>query len=119
MTERVGFAGTGLMGRGMAKNILAAGFPLAVVAHHSRVPIEELVEQGATELPSYRQLAADSDLVFVCVTGTPEVESVVYQPERACRRRARGPDCGRLLDERALFEHAHCGHAGRARRVLR
>ena len=81
MTERVGFAGTGLMGRGMAKNILAAGFPLAVVAHHSRAPIEELVEQGATELPSYRQLAADSDLVFVCVTGTPEVESVVHEPD--------------------------------------
>ena len=81
MTERVGFAGTGLMGRGMAKNILAAGFPLAVVAHHSRVPIEELVEQGATELPSYRQLAADSDLVIVCVTGTPEVESVVHEPD--------------------------------------
>ena len=79
MTERVGFAGTGLMGRGMAKNILAAGFPLAVVAHHSRAPIEELVERGATELPSYRQLAADSDLVLICVTGTPEVESVVYQ----------------------------------------
>ena len=52
MTERVGFAGTGLMGRGMAKNILAAGYPLAVVAHHSRAPIEELVEQGATELPA-------------------------------------------------------------------
>ena len=81
MTERVGFAGTGLMGRGMAKNILAAGFPLAVVAHHSRAPIEELVEQGATELPSYRQLAADSDLVLVCVTGTPEVESVVHEPD--------------------------------------
>ena len=28
MTDRVGFAGTGLMGRGMAKNILAAGFRL-------------------------------------------------------------------------------------------
>ena len=36
MKDRVGFAGTGLMGRGMAKNILAAGYPLAVVAHRSR-----------------------------------------------------------------------------------
>ncbi len=79
MSERVGFAGTGLMGRGMAKNILAAGFPLAVVAHRSRASVEELIERGATELRSYRQLAADSDMVFICVTGTPEVESVVYQ----------------------------------------
>ena len=81
MTERVGFAGTGLMGRGMAKNILAAGYPLAVVAHRNRAPIEALVQRGATELPNYRQLAADSDLVLICVTGTPEVESVVHGPD--------------------------------------
>ena len=81
MTERVGFAGTGLMGRGMAKNILAAGYPLAVVAHRSRAPVEALVARGATELPSYRRLAAGSDLVFICVTGTPEVESVVHGPD--------------------------------------
>ena len=78
MTDRVGFAGTGLMGRGMAKNILAAGFPLAVVAHRSRAPVEALVRQGATELYSYRNLAGGSDVVLLCVTGTPEVESVVY-----------------------------------------
>ena len=81
MTERVGFAGTGLMGRGMAKNILAAGYPLAVVAHHNRAPVEALLSQGATELPSYRRLAAASDLVLICVTGTPEVESVVHGPD--------------------------------------
>ena len=81
MAERVGFVGTGLMGRGMAKNIIAAGYPLAVVAHRSRAPVEELVRRGATELPSYRQLAADSDLVLICVTGTPEVESIVLGPD--------------------------------------
>lgn len=78
MTGRVGFAGTGLMGRGMAKNILAAGHPLAVVAHRSRSPIEALVRRGAAELRSYRNLAVGSDVVIICVTGTPEVESVVY-----------------------------------------
>ena len=79
MTDKVGFAGTGLMGRGMAKNILAAGYPLAAVAHRSRTPIEALVRLGAAELRSYRELAAGSDIVLLCVTGTPEVESVVYQ----------------------------------------
>ena len=42
-------------------------------------PVEELVERGATELRSHRQLAANSDMVLICVTGTPEVESIVYQ----------------------------------------
>ena len=78
MTDRVGFAGTGLMGHGMAKNILAAGYPLAVVAHRSRAPVEALVRLGATELHSYRNLAVGSDVVFLCVTGTPEVESIVH-----------------------------------------
>ena len=81
MTKRVGFAGIGLMGRGMARNILSAGYPLALVAHRNRGPIEELVQRGATELQSYRQLAADSDLVLICVTGTPEVESIVCQSD--------------------------------------
>ena len=81
MSERVGFAGTGLMGRGMAKNILAAGYPLTVVAHRNRAPVEELVSRGATELPSYRELAAGADLVLICVTGTPEVENVVHGPD--------------------------------------
>jgi 3-hydroxyisobutyrate dehydrogenase-like beta-hydroxyacid dehydrogenase len=79
MTDRVGLAGTGLMGRGMAKNILAAGYPLAVVAHRSRAPIEALVRLGATELHGYRNLAVGSDVVLLCVTGTPEVESIVYR----------------------------------------
>ncbi|MDE0034601.1 MAG: NAD(P)-dependent oxidoreductase [Deltaproteobacteria bacterium] len=78
MTEKVGFAGTGLMGRGMAKNILSAGYPLAVVAHRSRESIEQLVGLGATELRNHWELAAESDVVFLCVTGTPEVESIVY-----------------------------------------
>ena len=79
MVDRVGIAGTGLMGRGMAKNILAAGYPLSVVAHRNRDPIDDLVSLGATETRSYAELAAGSDAVLLCVTGTPEVESIVYQ----------------------------------------
>ena len=79
MMDKIGFAGTGLMGRGMAKNILAAGYPLAAVAHRNRAPIKALVHLGATELRSYRELAAGSDVVVLCVTGTPEVEGIVYR----------------------------------------
>lgn len=79
MKEKVGFAGTGLMGHGMAKNLKASGFPLFLVAHLNRKPVEELVEAGAEELENYRELAARSDIVVLCVTGTPEVESIVYR----------------------------------------
>ena len=78
MIERVGFAGTGLMGRGMARNILAAGYSLTVVAHRNRNPVEFLVQLGASEGRSHRELAEGSEVVVLCVTGTPEVESIVY-----------------------------------------
>ena len=81
MAERVGFAGTGLMGRGMARNILEAGYPLTVVAHRNRTPVETLLGRGAAESCSYRELAEGSDVVIVCVTGTPEVESLVYRKD--------------------------------------
>ena len=81
MAERIGFAGTGLMGSGMAKNVLAKGFPLSVVAHRNRSPVEELVRRGAKELDSYRDLAAGCGIVVICVTGTPQVESMVLGPD--------------------------------------
>jgi 3-hydroxyisobutyrate dehydrogenase-like beta-hydroxyacid dehydrogenase len=77
--DKVGFAGAGLMGRGMAKNILAAGYPLAVVAHRDREPVEMLIGLGATEFGSYRELAEATDITLICVTGTPEVENIVFQ----------------------------------------
>ncbi len=79
MSERIGFAGTGLMGHGMAKNILAAGYPLSVVAHRNHAPVEELVRRGAEELNCYRELASQCSIVVLCVTGTPEVENILFQ----------------------------------------
>lgn len=75
--ERVGFVGVGLMGHGMAKNILEGGYALSVVAHRNRRPVEDLVGGGAQEAGSLAELGARSDVVFLCLTGSPEVESVV------------------------------------------
>jgi hypothetical protein len=78
MTEtKVGFVGLGLMGSGMAKNILRKGFPLTVVAHANRAPVEALVKLGASEAASLKDLAERSDIVVLCVTGSPQVEAVV------------------------------------------
>ncbi len=40
-TETVGFVGVGLMGHGMAKSLLAAGYPVTVIAHTNRKPVDE------------------------------------------------------------------------------
>ncbi|MCK0167833.1 NAD(P)-dependent oxidoreductase [Jannaschia sp. S6380] len=75
--ERIGFVGTGLMGHGMAANILGAGYPLAVVAHRNRAPVEDLRSRGASEVPDLAALARASDIVHICAPGSPQVETVV------------------------------------------
>jgi len=75
--EKVGFVGLGLMGHGMAKNIVEKGYPLTVIAHRNRKPIEDLVSRGATEAKSLAELAAASTIVFLCLTSSREVEAVV------------------------------------------
>ena len=47
MAQRIGFIGAGLMGHGMAKNIVEKGYPLTVLGHRNRAPIEDLLGRGA------------------------------------------------------------------------
>ncbi|MFS8036796.1 NAD(P)-dependent oxidoreductase [Xanthobacter sp. AM11] len=77
---RVGFIGVGLMGHGMAKCILAKGFPLMVLGHRNRGPVEDLLARGASEATTPAQLAAQCDIIFLCVTGAPQVEEVLRGP---------------------------------------
>jgi len=78
--ERVGFIGLGIMGKPMAKNLLAAGVPLTV---HSRspAPVDELVAAGAARATSPRGVAAASDVVITMLPDSPEVEAVVLGDE--------------------------------------
>jgi 3-hydroxyisobutyrate dehydrogenase-like beta-hydroxyacid dehydrogenase len=80
-SETIGFIGLGLMGHGMAKNIVEKGFPLSVMAHRNRTPLEDLVQRGAVEARTARELAEKSSIVFLCVTGSREVEELVRGPE--------------------------------------
>jgi 3-hydroxyisobutyrate dehydrogenase-like beta-hydroxyacid dehydrogenase len=75
---RVGFIGLGLMGHGMAKNILAKGFPLTVRVHRNRKPAEDILAAGAKEAKTSAELARASDVVILCVTGSPQIEEIVY-----------------------------------------
>jgi 3-hydroxyisobutyrate dehydrogenase-like beta-hydroxyacid dehydrogenase len=79
MVERIGFVGVGLMGHGMAANILKGGYPVTVIAHRNRAPVEDLVARGAVEADSLADLAGASDVVFVCAPGSPQVEAIVAE----------------------------------------
>ena len=74
----LGFIGaSGLMGHGMAKHLLAKGHSLQLTVHRNRERVADLLAAGALEAPSFAAMAADCELVFVCVTGSPEVEAAV------------------------------------------
>ncbi len=78
--ERIGFIGLGIMGRGMAANLLKAGFPLTVW-NRTLSRMQELVAQGAHAGASPADVAARSDMILVCVSDTPDVEAVVLGEE--------------------------------------
>lgn len=80
---RFGFVGVGLMGHGMAANLLKGGHEVQVIAHRNRQPVEDLVARGATEAKSLPELASGKDAVFICVANTPQVETVVAGLEPA------------------------------------
>ncbi|MDX0545059.1 NAD-binding protein [Sinorhizobium medicae] len=79
--SNIGFIGLGLMGQGMAANILRKGWPLFVMAHRNRAPVEALVAEGAKEAKSPREMAENCDIIVLCVTGSPEVLSVMGGPD--------------------------------------
>ena len=77
--KKIGFVGVGLMGHGMAKNLLEKGFETSVLGHRNRAPVEDLVKRGAREAKDLADLVAGADIVFLCVTGSPQVEDLVYR----------------------------------------
>ena len=81
MKELLGFVGLGMMGHGIAANLLKNGYSLKALVHRNREPLEDLLTNGATEADSLAELVSVSDIVFFCVTGAREVEQLVYQPD--------------------------------------
>lgn len=73
----IGFVGLGIMGQAMARNLLAAGFDV-VVWNRTPSKAQALAEAGATVAPSPSAVANTADIVMVCVSDTPDVESVVF-----------------------------------------
>jgi len=72
----IGYIGLGIMGRPMALNLLKAGHTLAVYARRPEM-MQPLSEAGALACGSPQQVSARSDVVFICVADTPDVEQVI------------------------------------------
>ena len=76
--QKIGYIGVGLMGHGAAKNILEKGHPLTIMGHRNRTPVDDLVKRGAKEGKSAAEIARASDILFLCLPSSVEVEPTVY-----------------------------------------
>jgi len=80
-TEHIGFIGIGLMGHGMAKNIVDKGYPLTFLSRSQPPAADDLTQRGATMVATAQEVAARSNIVFLCVTDSIQVEAIVRGPE--------------------------------------
>jgi 3-hydroxyisobutyrate dehydrogenase-like beta-hydroxyacid dehydrogenase len=74
---RIGFIGVGLMGHGMALNLLKSGHDVSLVAHRNRAPVDDLVIRGAVETPDLGTLAESSDCIMLCLSSSRVVEEII------------------------------------------
>ncbi len=85
MNESIGFIGLGIMGSGMAANLLKAGFNLTI---WNRTParITPLAEAGAAVADDPAAVAESSTIIIICVSDTPDVEEVILGTQNADSR---------------------------------
>lgn len=111
--ERIGFIGaSGLMGHGIAKNLLAAGHPLSLTVHRRRERVADLLAAGAVEAADPAALARASDIVFLCVTGSREVEASVGALLGGAREGLVVVDCSTSEPESTAQLRERCAASG-------
>lgn len=89
MTEKatIGFVGTGVMGQGMVRNLLKAGYPV-LVYNRTKSKAASLVEEGAEWKETVADVAAQAD-VIITIVGYPQDVENVYFNENGILRHAR------------------------------
>lgn len=75
--SKIGFIGTGIMGRPMAGHLQAGGHQLFLVKRKSALP-KELLAGGAVECASNKEVAEQADIIITMVPDTPHVESALF-----------------------------------------
>lgn len=110
---KIGFVGaSGLMGHGIARNLLAKGHSLMLTVHRRRDRVADLLAAGATLADGPAALPAASDIVILCVTGSPQVEASVDALLSAPRAGLTIVDCSTSEPASTAALRARCASAG-------
>lgn len=102
----VGIIGVGLMGHGIARNVLSrGGFALSFLDHPGNQPTDEIRALGATARNTPAEVAAVSDVIILCVTGSPQVEAIITGKDGIATTMRAGTvvvDCSTALPDSTL-----------------
>ena len=74
---KIGFVGLGIMGKPMAGHLIKAGHEVSVYDLNS-APVQELSSKGASACKSNKEVAQKSEIIFIIVQDTPDVEAVLF-----------------------------------------
>ena len=113
--NQIGLIGVGLMGHGIAASMVRHGHPLAFLDHPGNQPVADLVAGGARPVASAAALAGASQVLLLCVTGTPEVEDVLLRRDGVLAGLRRGAiviDCSTAIPSSTVRMAAAVEHAG-------
>ena len=77
---KLGFIGLGIMGKPMAGHLLKAGHEVSVYDLNPAA-IQGLVSKGAAACKSNKEVAQKSEVIFIIVQDTPDVEAVLFGKE--------------------------------------
>lgn len=103
--KHIGICGVGLMGLGIATNVRKAGFTLGFLDHPGNQPTAGLLAEGAVAFPTPAALATESDIVIICVTGSPQVRAVLTDKNGVLEGLREGSlviDCSTAIPGRTL-----------------
>ena len=78
--EELGFVGLGIMGKPMAGHLVKAGYRVHVYDTNP-APVKELVAAGAVACGNSKEVAQKSDIIFIMVPDTPDVEAAIFGPK--------------------------------------
>jgi 3-hydroxyisobutyrate dehydrogenase len=112
--KQIGVIGVGMMGHGIASNIQKQGYALSLLEHPGNQPLDALRAAGAGSTADPQELAASVDVLILCVTGTPQVEDVLFNQGvlEALRPGAVVIDCSTAIPESTMRIAAAVQRAG-------
>lgn len=112
--KRVGFVGIGIMGQHMSRNLMKAGFDVAIY-NRTLSKCQPLADEGATVCGTPAEVGERSELVFTCVSDAPDVEEVILGSNGVAQKLTSGGvivDCSTSSVELARKMHAQLKEKG-------